>query len=64
MMRWGIRSLYVLLFLSCMVVMGRWHLPISIVFLGSVFSLILPILFTPEIERYPKVLTLEPTEDI
>jgi len=58
--KWGIRSLYVLLFLSCMVVMGRWHLPISIAFLGSVFSLILPILFLPEIERYPKVLHLHP----
>lgn len=44
--RWGVRSLYVLLFLSCMVVMGRWHLPISIAFLGSVFALILPVLFS------------------
>ena len=45
-LRWGRRSLYVLLFISCMVVMGRWHLPISIAFLGSVFALILPVLFS------------------
>lgn len=44
--RWGRRSLYVLLFLSCMVVMGRWTLPITYTFLGSVFSLILPVLFS------------------
>ena len=44
--RWGVRSLYVLLFISCMVVMGRWHQPITIAFLGSVFALILPVLFT------------------
>jgi hypothetical protein len=42
-----------------MVVMGRWHLSISIAFLGSVLSLILPILFIPEIERYPKELTID-----
>ena len=35
-----------LLFLSCMVVMGRETLPISIAFLGSVFALILPVLFS------------------
>ena len=64
LIRWGVRALYVLLFLSCMVVMGRWHLPITIAFLGSVFSLILPVLFLPEIERYPKALTLDPSQDI
>ena len=44
--RWGVRSLFVLLFISCMVVMGRWQLPITIAFLGSVFALILPVIFT------------------
>ena len=44
-MKWGVRSLYVLLFISCMVVMGRWHLPITFTFLGSVFCLIIPVLF-------------------
>ena len=44
--RWGVRSLFVLLFISCMVVMGRWHEPITIAFLGSVFALILPVIFT------------------
>ena len=46
LIRWGVRSLYVLLFLSCMVVMGRWEQPLSIAFLGSVFALILPVLFS------------------
>jgi len=58
LMRWGVRSLYVLLFLACMVVMGRWHLPLTIAFLGSVFALVLPVLFLPEIEKYPKALTI------
>ena len=58
LIRWGIRSLYVLLFLSCMIVMGKWTEPITLAFLGSVFCLILPILFLPEIERYPKALTI------
>ena len=46
LIKWGVRSLYVLLFLSCMVVMGRWEQPLSIAFLGSVFALILPVIFT------------------
>ena len=64
MIRWGVRSLYVLLFLSCMVVMGRWHLPITYTFLGSVFCLILPTLFLPEVERYPKELTIETVDEL
>jgi len=47
-----------------MVVMGRWHLSISIAFLGSVFSLILPLLFTPSLERYPKALKIDKVEEI
>lgn len=50
--RWGVRSLYVLLFLSCMVVMGRWHLPITFTFLGSVFCLIIPVLFLLKDENW------------
>lgn len=46
LIRWGYRSLYVLLFISCMVVMGYWHVPITLPFLGSVFALILPLLFS------------------
>lgn len=46
LIKWGVRSLYVLLFISCMVVMGKWHLPTTIPFLGSVFALILPVLFS------------------
>lgn len=52
LIRWGVRSLYLLLFLSCMVVMGRWHEPITITFLGSVFCLILPVLFLMKDENW------------
>jgi hypothetical protein len=31
-----------------MVVMGYWHVPITFTFLGSVFCLILPLLFSKE----------------
>ena len=48
LIKWGERSLYVLLFISCMVVMGYWHVPITYTFLGAVFCLILPVLFYKE----------------
>jgi hypothetical protein len=51
LIKWGVRSLYLLLFLSLMVAMGRWHVPITFTFLGSVFALILPVLFFLEGER-------------
>ena len=46
--KWGDRALYLMLFISCMVVMGYWHVPITFTFLGSVFCLILPLLFHKE----------------
>ena len=48
--KWGNRALYLMLFLSCMVVMGYWHVPITFTFLGAVFALILPLLFYKEEE--------------
>ena len=37
---WGIRSLYVLLFLFLMAIIGRWHLPITLAYLGAIVCLI------------------------
>ena len=51
LIKWGNRALYVLLFISCMVVMGYWHTIITYTFLGSVFALILPLLFWDEGEE-------------
>lgn len=44
---WGERSLYALLFIACVVVMGQWDKPFTYTFLAAVFCLILPFLFTP-----------------
>ena len=39
-LRWGHRALYVLLFISLMVVMGYWYLPFTFAFLGAVGALL------------------------
>jgi len=49
--KWGDRLLYLMLFISCMVVMGYWHVPITYTFLGAVICLILPLLFSKEDEE-------------
>ncbi len=60
---WGTRLLYVVLFLSFMIIQGYWlYLP-SYLFLGSVIALVFPVLvllegWEEEGERWPK-LTLE-----
>lgn len=41
MIRWGVRSLYVLLFLFLMSIMGRWHLPITLAYLGAIVILVI-----------------------
>jgi CHASE2 domain-containing sensor protein len=43
--KWVNRALYLMLFISWMVVMGYWHVPITFTFLGSVTALILSQLF-------------------
>ena len=48
LIKWGNRALYLMLFLSWMVVMGYWHVTITWTFLGSVCALILPLLFHKE----------------
>ena len=45
-LRWAYRLLYVLLFVSLMVVMGQWNNPITIPFLGAVLALLFPLLFS------------------
>ena len=49
LLKWGYRALYVLLFISLMVVMGYWHTIITYTFLGSVLALLLPIIFSREV---------------
>ena len=48
--KWGDRALYLLLFISWMVVMGYWHVPITYTFLGSVTVLIFILLFRKDDE--------------
>lgn len=43
--KWGQRLLYVMLFLSLLIVFGNFDKPYTITFLGSVFALIVPVLF-------------------
>ena len=45
MIRWGTRLLYVVLFITFLVVCGNWGVPYTYIFLGSVMCLILPVLF-------------------
>ena len=45
-LKWGYRALYVLLFISLIVAMGRLALPFTIAFLGSIFSLLFPMIFS------------------
>lgn len=52
--KWGNRALYLLLFLSCMVVMGYWHTRyvfLNVMFLLVVCALTFPMLFYKEEER-------------
>jgi len=39
-LEWGVRSLYVLLFLFLMAIMGRWHLPFTLAYLGAIVCLV------------------------
>jgi len=43
--RWGRRVLYVVLFISLVIVYGNFTNPLSYTFLGSILCLILPVLF-------------------
>lgn len=52
--KWGDRLLYLILFISCMVVMGYWHVPMTYAFLGAVFALILPMLFYKDADNEEK----------
>jgi hypothetical protein len=67
--KWANRALYLLLFISLIVVMGKWHLSITYTFLASVFCFILPILFlkdvdTAEFDTHTPLLPVEPMEDL
>jgi hypothetical protein len=46
--KWGYRFLYLLLFVSLMVVMGYWQSSVTIPFLGAVLALLLPLIFSRE----------------
>ena len=39
-LKWGHRALFVLLFISLMVVMGYWHVPFTFAFLGAIGALL------------------------
>ena len=45
---WAERSLYVMLFIAFLVVMGQFHVFITYTYLASVFCLVLPVLFGKE----------------
>ena len=48
--RFARKLLYLELFISCIIVMGLWDNPLTYAFLGSVFALILPMLFIKDVE--------------
>jgi len=51
LLKWSTRLLWVLLFISLMVVMGYFHVIITYTFLASVFFCILPALFRKDEEE-------------
>ena len=51
--RWGRRLLFLTLFISCMIVLNLWHLPITLPFLGAVISLIATALCVVKEEDLP-----------
>ena len=64
--KWGSKLLYVLLFISCMVAMGYWHLPTTFPFLAAVFCFIFPQLFRKkeEIESDETNIQLKKEEEV
>jgi hypothetical protein len=45
LIKWGRRTLYVVLFIAFLIVYGRWDVPFTYTFLGSVLCLVIPLLF-------------------
>ena len=50
--RWGRRLIYVVLFISFLIVYGNFHNPITFTFLGSIVCLIIPVLFLLKDENW------------
>ena len=50
--KWGRRVLYVVLFISLLVVYGSFDNPITYTFLGSIVCLIIPVLFLLKDENW------------
>jgi len=50
--KWGRRTLYLVLFISLMMVYGSLDKPITYTFLGSIICLILPVLFLLKDENW------------
>lgn len=44
--KWGRRTLYLVLFISFLVVFGNFDKPYTYTFLGSIIALIIPLLFS------------------
>jgi len=53
LLKWGYRSLYLLLFISCMVIMGYEYVAFTLPFLGSIFACLFPLIFSKK-ELLPK----------
>lgn len=53
--------LYVLLFISLIVVMGYFHVAITFTFLGSVLALLLPVIFSKDV--FEKIEEFEAREE-
>ena len=43
--KWGRRLIYLVIFISLIVVYGNWHNPRTYTFLGSILCLLIPLLF-------------------
>lgn len=53
--KWGVRSLYLVLFLSLMIVLNLWEFPITLPYIGAIVSLILTALFVVNNEAWDEL---------
>ncbi len=55
MIKWGVRSLYFVMFISCMIVLNLWHLPLTLPFLGAILALIVTALSVVNHEAWDEI---------
>lgn len=61
--RWGRRLIYLVLFISFLVIYGHWDNPLTYTFLGSIVCLLIPLLFMLRDENWQEEDLLEREHD-